>query len=135
MILTAAKELLHFLRPGAAYDNEPLLIVCFDEASMLTDQDHNRARTLFGELRRALRIIRLLPIFTIFVSTVGHLEQVSPLPQLAPSDRLGYMTLNPFPPIVCTPFDVLYPPTSRDKSWTLKEVASTYHMAHLGRAL
>ncbi|TFK79479.1 hypothetical protein K466DRAFT_592374 [Polyporus arcularius HHB13444] len=115
-----------------------LVIVSFDEAQMLDEVDTKTTDTtwtLFAEVRRCLRIIRELPIFALFLSTVGKLEQFSPPPQLGSSTRIVRTELRPFEPIVVTPLDVLAQRITGKKVWTLEEVASTYHMVHLGRPL
>ncbi|RDX39464.1 hypothetical protein OH76DRAFT_1297907, partial [Lentinus brumalis] len=114
-----------------------LVIVSFDEAQMLDEVDTKTTDitwTLFAEVRRCLRIIRELPIFALFLSTVGKLEQFSPPPQLDSSARIVQTVLRPFEPIVVTPLDVSAQRIT-GKVWTLEEVASTYHMVHLGRPL
>ncbi|KAJ3001938.1 hypothetical protein NUW54_g6123 [Trametes sanguinea] len=90
---------------------------------------------LFPDVRRALRLVRELPIFALFLSTVGKLEQFSPPPQLESSARLFRSQLVPYPPIVWTPFDVMAAHITDEKVWTLTEVASMYHIVHLGRPL
>ncbi|KAH9828946.1 uncharacterized protein C8Q71DRAFT_891689, partial [Rhodofomes roseus] len=135
-VKTSAEELIRFLDPWKkARPDEPLVILCFDEAHMLTmsvagEYDWTR----FSELRRVLRMIVGWPIFTLFLSTVGKLEQFVPLPQQETSGRLAIRELGLFAPIVLTPFDILAERISKS-NWTLQRVASTHHMAHLGRPL
>ncbi|KAJ2986783.1 hypothetical protein NUW54_g9633 [Trametes sanguinea] len=102
---------------------------------LLTRSGNTAEEALFPDVRRALGLIRNLPIFALFLSTVGKLEQFSPPPQLDSSERIFRSTLVPFPPIVWTPVDVLAARITNDKVWTLREVASTHHIAHLGRPL
>ncbi|RPD71010.1 hypothetical protein L226DRAFT_513675 [Lentinus tigrinus ALCF2SS1-7] len=138
-IMTAAEALadrvsLQYPQFGA-YPDKPLVVLCFDEAHMLTEhRDAMTTVTLFEVIRRALHIIRRLPFFTLFVSTVANVEHFPPTPPLHSSSRLR-RHLPPFEPIVWTPLDVLAQRMSRDSSFTLAQVASTYHMAHLGRPL
>ncbi|CDO68158.1 hypothetical protein BN946_scf184938.g10 [Trametes cinnabarina] len=108
----------------------------FDEAQLF-----NRGGTLdsqaalFPDVRRALCPIRRLPMFTLFLSFMGKLEQLSPPTQLESSDRILRLELVPLEPIVWTPFAVFARRITKDKVWTLTEVASTNHIAHLGRPL
>lgn len=134
----AATGLVQCLSPDE--DNRPegpLVILCFDEAQKLTEPIRNTYWTRFFELARALRIIVEYPIFTLFLSTVGKVDQFSPLPELGPSSRIAPRQYDMFPPIVTTPYDILSDkfPLKPSSAWTLKRVASTYHMAHLGRPL
>ncbi|RPD56220.1 hypothetical protein L227DRAFT_656305 [Lentinus tigrinus ALCF2SS1-6] len=138
-IMTAAEALtdrvsLQYPQFGA-YPDKPLVVLCFDEGHMLTEQrDAMTTGTLFEVIRRALHIIRRLPIFALFVSTVANVEHFPPIQPLHISNRLR-RHLPPFEPIVWTPLDVLAQRISRDSSFTLAQVASTYRMAHLGRPL
>ncbi|KAI9070181.1 hypothetical protein FKP32DRAFT_1670559 [Trametes sanguinea] len=112
------------------------VILYFDEAQLLTTRGTGKSGiALFPDVRRALRLVRELPIFALFLSTVGKLEQFSPPPQLESSARLFRSQLVPYPPIVWTPFDVMAARITNEKVWTLTEVASTYHIVHLGRPL
>ncbi|KAL7278890.1 hypothetical protein ACG7TL_006721 [Trametes sanguinea] len=116
----------------------PLLntVLCFDEAQLLTRGGTlDSQATLFPDVRRALRLVRTYPILALFLSTAGNLEQFSPPSQLESSDRIVRLELVPLEPIVWTPFDVFARRITKDKVWTLTEVASTNHIAHLGRPL
>ena len=121
------------------HENPDLLVIlCFDEAQLLTTRDDSGPLdrlTLFAQVRRALHIIRTLPVFALFLSTECKLEEFSTSPQMDSSARIVHDNLTPFAPIVWTPLDVLAQRITKDKVWTLREVASTYHMAHLGRPL
>ncbi|KAI9057967.1 hypothetical protein FKP32DRAFT_1289000, partial [Trametes sanguinea] len=111
-------------------------VLYFDEAQLLTRSGTlDSQATLFPDVRRALRLVRTHPIFALFLSTVGKLEQFSPPSQLESSDRIVRLELVPLEPIVWTPFDVFARRITKDKVWTLAEVASTDHIAHLGRPL
>ncbi|KAI0370060.1 hypothetical protein BV20DRAFT_315504 [Pilatotrama ljubarskyi] len=139
-LMTAAEALTSYLStiPINPPPEQPRIldiILYFDEAQRLTTSDASESGTLFPHVRRALRIIQDLPIFAVFLSTVGKLEQFSPPAQLDSSDRVVRLQLLPFRPIVWTPLDVLAQRITNDKVWTLREVASTYHIVHLGRPL
>ncbi len=121
---------------------EPLVILCFDEAHELTTSETDRGIyiwTRFEELRRACSIFVGLPIFTLFVSTVGkvELEPFAPLLGQSSSSRLAPWVYPTHAPIVAMPLDVLAErfPLSSEDPWTLRRAASTHHMAHLGRPL
>ncbi|RDX41439.1 hypothetical protein OH76DRAFT_1561574 [Lentinus brumalis] len=133
----AAKAFLEVLYPeGNTYQvKKPCVILCFDEARSLTTIEQD-GWSRFEELRRALRIIVELPIFSLFLSTKGKLEQFAPLPKKSGS-RIASGNLSMYAPIVATPLDVLADtfPIYSKRPWTLMRAASTYHMAHLGRPL
>ncbi|RPD57234.1 hypothetical protein L226DRAFT_435711, partial [Lentinus tigrinus ALCF2SS1-7] len=139
----AAKALTDYLKsalPPKTVDkhSKPLVIVCFDEAQLLTDSSFFREVTPFPVVRRVLRIFRVLPIFALFLSTVAQLEQFPPPPPFDSSARVVRTVLRPFEPIVWTPLDVFaqrFTKTKAGKAWTLAEVASTHHIVHLGRPL
>ncbi|KAI0737715.1 hypothetical protein C8Q80DRAFT_1052075, partial [Daedaleopsis nitida] len=129
-----AKDLVDLLSlDDSVKSNTPLVVVCFDEAHMLTTM---RAGTsLFFELQRVLCTIRHLSIFTLFLSTTGSLEQCSPLSYADTSERVEKMDLKVLPPICLTPLDVLAEKFNPRGNWRLQKVASTRHMVHLGRPL
>lgn len=137
-VYDAAKALLELLYPGGNVHKvkKPFVILCFDEAHSLTTIEQD-GWSRFEELRRALRIIVELPVFSLFLSTKGKLEQFAPLPKKTGSNRIASGNLAMYAPIVATPLDVLADrfPIYSKKPWTLMRAASTYHMAHLGRPL
>ena len=134
----AARALTSYLSelfPSREETSYPRIILCFDEAQLLTERVSTTGATLFSEVRRTLGLIRMLPIFAFFLSTVGKLEQFSPPPRLHSSARVVRLQLTPFEPIVWTPLDVFAQRLTKNKVWMLREVASTYHIVHLGRPL
>ncbi|KAI0691580.1 hypothetical protein C8Q76DRAFT_685638 [Earliella scabrosa] len=144
IVIDAAMEMLRCLAPpNAALDSlsEPLVVVCFDEAHMLTvsplkiDTGGLREPTLFGEFRRSFRLTRPLPIFFLFLSTVGSIEQFYPLPQYEVSSRLSRMDLNTFPPISYVQLHSLSHRFKPQEHWELSKVASTAFMTQCSRPL
>lgn len=136
----AAEALLRLLNPKGWWPaDKPLVVLCFDESHLLPTVIGGGAEgawSRFSVLRRALSTIVELPIFTLFLSTMGNLEQLAPPPPKKASSRLMGRTLATFPPICLTRLDHFAPFLKKlDKSWTLNRVASTYHIAHLGRPL
>ncbi|KAI0806787.1 hypothetical protein C8Q74DRAFT_1362378 [Fomes fomentarius] len=140
----AANALLQLLDPRLAsfpLSDKPLVVLCFDESHLLHTTPYGPHNwTPFTVLRRVLHTIVNLPIFTLFVSTMGKLEQFSPLSLVpkAPSSRLmGQPELETYRPFCLTSFDQFAPSMTKvlDIPWTLNQVASTYHIAHLGRPL
>ncbi|KAI9066890.1 hypothetical protein FKP32DRAFT_324631 [Trametes sanguinea] len=140
-VRAAAEALTSYLatvqqQSSATNDGFPNVILCFDEAQLLTGGARRHSgMSLFSDVRHALRLVSQLPIFALFLSTVGKLEQFSPPPPLKGSARVFQRQLVPYPPITWAPIDALAARITNNKVWTLTEVASTYHIAHLGRPL
>ncbi|KAJ7498537.1 hypothetical protein FB451DRAFT_1982 [Mycena latifolia] len=135
-VLTVATELIDLLirlNPQGVFNSDPLLVITFDEANPLTEAVKGESWTRFSELRRVLRQIRNLPIFTLFLSTGGNFHQFSPPRENDPSNRLQRDKFELFPPITEVPFDQFS--QILPSSIPMDRVASTFQMAHLGRAL
>ncbi|KAF8875860.1 hypothetical protein CPB84DRAFT_1796248 [Gymnopilus junonius] len=135
MVRSIAQEIVDVLDPTRCCRTEPLMVICWDDANFLNDQIPNVPWTLFSGLRRALRTIRDFPFFSIFVTTAYNLEFVPPPPAYGPSSRISFLVLDPYAPITEVGFDEFASKVDSKGSWTLAQVASTYHMAHLGRPL
>ncbi|KAF8892397.1 hypothetical protein CPB85DRAFT_245436 [Mucidula mucida] len=127
-VVSAAEALCRFLGPDKK--SNPTILLCFDEAHELTASTLSR----FSELRRALQLIRHLPIWTIFLSTAGKFHLFTPELHMESSSRIASKSLHTYPVITETGFDEFAEPVASG-SKTLSRIASTYHMAHLGRAL
>ncbi|KAI0773477.1 hypothetical protein C8Q74DRAFT_1217582 [Fomes fomentarius] len=138
MIMSAADALLKFLDPTSGETREgPLVLLCFDGAFKLSDAD-SRIWTRFSALTRALHVVVNQPVFSIFLSTMGDARTLSQ-PELSASSRTATTLQSQseqckVPPILFTTFDVFSRKLSGNK-WTLRQVASTSHIAHLGRPL
>ena len=112
------------------------MVICWDESHSLTDIVINgESWTCFSELRRSLRKIRRLPIFSVFLSTAGKFHPFSPDVQFEPSNRIATLNLELFSPITEVGFDEFAIKVNSTSGLSLAEVASTYRMAHFGRAL
>jgi hypothetical protein len=135
VIQAAATEVVKILDPDNNCPDEPLVIICWDESHSLTDHINGESWTCFSELRRALRKIRGLPIFSVFLSTAGKFHLFSPEIQFESSNRITIHALNRFSPITEVGFDQFAAKVSPNGESTLTQVSSTDHMAHLGRAL
>jgi hypothetical protein len=134
VIVAAATEVVNILDPDKKCADEPLVIICWDESHSLNDQINGQAWTRLSELRRALRKIRDLPIFSVFLSTAGKFD-LFPDIQFESSNRITSHTLHRFSPITEVGFDEFAAKVSPNGESLLTQVASTDHMAHLGRAL
>lgn len=133
---TAAKRLRSFLDPKGLCGADLLLLINFDEAHSLTDQIRvGCSWTRFSVLRRALRALNDVPFFTIFLSTAGQFHNFNLHREDEVSQRMQDGTLTAFQPITAVGFDQFAERVAIDGTWNLARLASTYHMAHLGRAL
>ncbi|KAI0308934.1 hypothetical protein OF83DRAFT_138866 [Amylostereum chailletii] len=144
-VMRAAETLHKFLDPlGVCNErgsNKHLLaVISIDEAHELTNRvggsGKGDTRTLLSQLRYPLPIIKKLPFFTVFLSTSGEVHLFSPDPAYNPSDRIRRNKFNQFDPITETGFDEFADKVDvHSGKWTLSRVASTHHIAHLGRSL
>lgn len=133
---TAGRALRDFLDPHGLLAEEPLLVICFDEAHSLTEPvKANQAWTYFSELCGVIREVNTFPFFSAFLSTGGNFRQSSPDHVHDPSNRIQVLTRNAFAPITEIAFDEFAIPVSADGTWTLEALASTEYIAHLGRVL
>jgi len=112
----------------------PVIILAFDEAHVLIDQEWKDLPLMWSalsELRRSLRFLNEHPLFSVFLSTTGKIAQITPTKQngsLAPS-------LIPIIPFSDLGFDHLAQKIAVDGSCSLEDVASDAHMVTLGRPL
>jgi hypothetical protein len=87
-------------------------------------------------LRRALRLIHSLPIFSFFLSTTGKISQFTPFRSVDPSARLSDGELYLIPPYTAVGFDqVMKGHEVQDTSHTIQDVTDLGFMARLGRPL
>ena len=142
-VVKAAKRFEDTLRNYVNHDvNVPLpdgcfVTLAFDECHHLASPQAGRSWSALSELRHALRLIILYPVFTIFLSTSGKLRFLSPDLSMHPSSRLSHRQLSLLPPLYQCPFDLVSKEHkfSTEPIWNLVHVASTEHIAHLGRPL
>jgi hypothetical protein len=131
----AGAALSLFLDPSGNCRSSPLFIMCFDDSHMLTNPILGQPWTLFSELRHGLRLLVGQPFFSIFLSSAVKFHPFTPEPQYGPSNRIAMLKYDFFPPITETGFDEFADQVAADGTWSLERLASTRHMAHLGRAL
>ena len=115
----------------------PTLLLTFDEAHAIAKMNTTNGIqwSQFSALRRALRAIRLFPVWSLFLSTTGKLEQFAPAPVLDDSNRIVEGR-----PIILTPFsalgfDLLAEVLSSQESYALSYVSSLTYKLSLGRPL
>ena len=110
-------------------------MLVFDEAHPLHAQVEDSNDTYYTVLRRALRGLRELPFFTLFMSTAGRFRQFAPFRDEDPSMRIQRRHKEFYPPITIVPFDTFAKKVAFGSTWTLSKIASTDQIVHLGRAL
>ena len=113
----------------------PLVVLAFDEAHILTDEPSAQDDwNLFSELRRILRQINDLAIFSVFLSTAGRFDKFSPDIHWDPSARARDPEHRPLSPITEISFDDIAYPALKD-TVTMNRVVEIDWISHLGRPL
>jgi hypothetical protein len=112
----------------------PLVVLAFDEADALTDNPPNQDWNLFSELRRVLRQTNELPIFSLFLSTAGRFDKLSPVIRSDPSARAREPDNRPLDPISEISFDDIAYPALKG-TITINKVVAIDWISHLGRPL
>jgi hypothetical protein len=141
-VRNAGKALCEYIDPQGLLDSatgrQPLVILCFDEAHLLADlPQHPPSQhldwTLFSELRRVLREVVDMPMFSLFLSTAGRPNFFSSEMQSDPSrvTHLDRYTLHPISEISFD--DLAYP--AQECSVTLDRVVELDWISHIGRPL
>jgi hypothetical protein len=136
----AGKMLCDFIDPHRFLDSDkgprrPLVVLAFDEADALTDNPpDNKWWNLFSELRRVLRRINELQIFSLFLSTAGRFDQFSPDTRSDPSARVREPDYRPLDPISEISFDDLAYPALKG-TITMDTVVKIDWISHLGHPL
>ena len=139
-VLEAATSLCDFIDEHKLLDSargprQPLVVLAFDEAHILTDNPPGQTEwNLYSELRRILRQIDDLPIFSLFVSTAGRFDKFSPVIHCDPSARAGEPDNRPLDPISEISFDdIAYP--ALEGTVTIDNVVEIGRLSHFGRPL
>ncbi len=125
----------HRLLDSAAGPQRPLVVLAFDEAHTLTDNPpEQKGWNLYSELRRILRQINHLPIFSLFLSTAGRFDKFSPVIHSDPSARVREPDNRPLDPISEISFDdIAY--QALKGTVTMDDVVEIDWLSHLGRPL
>jgi hypothetical protein len=141
-VAEAGKALCRFIDKHHLLDpkkgpRRPLVILAFDEADALTDNPPNNDWNLFSELRRFLRQIIDLPIFSLFLSTAGRFDKFSPV--IRYNHSVGSVQVRepdnrPLDPISEISFDDIAYPASKG-TITIHKVVAIDWISHLGRPL
>jgi len=125
----------HDLLDSPSGPRRPLVVLAFDEAHTLTDNPPGKADwNLYSELRRILRQINHLPIFSLFLSTAGRFDKFSPDIHSDPSARARELDNRPLDPISEISFDDIARPALKG-TITIDRVVEIDWLSHLGRPL
>jgi hypothetical protein len=125
----------HKLLDSAGGPRRPLVVLAFDEAHTLTDNPpEQKGWNLYSELRRILRQIDHLPIFSLFLSTAGRFDKFSPVIHSDPSTRAREPDIRSLDPISEISFDDIAYPASKG-TITMNDVVEIGRLSHLGRPL
>ncbi|KIM51726.1 hypothetical protein SCLCIDRAFT_1224182 [Scleroderma citrinum Foug A] len=135
----AGERLCRLIDPQHVLDSptgprRPLVVISFDESHILTDNPRDERWTLFSELRRVLRGMVDLPVFSLFLSTAGRFHRFTPEKRLDPSGRIANSILCVLHPISEISFDDIAFPASED-TVMLDRVVEMDWISHLGRPL
>ncbi|KAH7909760.1 hypothetical protein BJ138DRAFT_1154518 [Hygrophoropsis aurantiaca] len=115
----------------------PTVILAFDEAHTLTLDQSTGHWSNFTEMRRALRVLKDLPIFSLFLSTTGKISQFVPPRNVDLSSvRIHNYLFTLITPFVALGFDQLVTKlTFSDKAGIFDEFTSNKCIAYFGRPL
>jgi hypothetical protein len=136
-----ALDLIEFLSPGLEgverRTHPPLVILAFDEAHVLSAKKHQSNTgyfSKFSELQCALRALNKLPIFSVFLSTNGSIQNITLWAGLDSSCRVQKSELVLLPPFTELGFDQMVGQIS-DGALTIEDVSATSFMVRFGRPL
>ena len=121
----------------AVYATSIRVYITFDEAHPLTVPfTKTSAESDFSQLRRALNLLRKLPLFTFFLSTAGTISQFIPSRSYDASERMIKGTLSTPTPFIHLGFDQLMGSRKVLEVFThLDHVTSLECIAHMGRPM
>jgi hypothetical protein len=124
-----------YLLDSAGGPRRPLIVLAFDEPDVLIDSPSGQAGwNLYMELRRILRQINHQSIFSLFLSTAGHFDQLSPDIHSDPSARARDPNNRPLDPISEISFDDIAYPALKG-TIAIDRAVEIDWLSHLGRPL
>ena len=118
-------------RHQALPNQEPLVILAFDEARTLAKLRNNQTWSHFSELRRALRALADQPLFSLFLTTTGNVNTLVPSSGQDLSRRVQSEDLYTSRPFAEVGFDHF---AFKDQ-FDLRKVTEDEHISHFGRPL
>ena len=120
--------------PKSRASEHPLVVLAFDEVHTLTKPEDNGSWSRFGEMRRAIRGLRTLSLFTLFLSTSVTLFGTIPTPVPDVSARM-LIESDDILPFCELGFDMFAKHLDFGKPVTLSHVTSEEHLTSYGRPL
>jgi len=112
----------------------PLAVLAFDEVHTLTELRDNASWSCFIEMRRAIRGLHKLPLFTLFLSTSGTLFGITPSPGRDLSTRM-FLEGEVMTPFCELGFDMFANRLDFNNPVKLSQVTSDEHLISYGRPL
>jgi hypothetical protein len=121
---------------GKRSDKYPLIILAFDEAHTLINREEtdNTTWSNFSVLRHVLRALCHLPLFALFLSTMGKISQFTS-PVQDTSKRIANQDLTLIKPFTDLGFDMLAKQVDLGGRWNLELVTADAHIVYMGRPL
>ena len=133
--------MVYFLEPSTVNQKLdallPVIILAFDEAHQLTEVQGSAEKpwSRFGELRRNIRTLKSLPIFSLFISTVNKISDFT-APKHDMSTRIVNETLPLLPPFTELGLDQLLKASPiKENEIRMEEAATESFMCRFGRPL
>jgi hypothetical protein len=127
------------LRPKlrTVLEDEPLVILEFDEAhTMITRPTDPKAEwSNFSQLRRALRALKSVSLFSLFLSTTGKMNQFVPSATQDRSTRIMMRELYLFQPFTDLGFDQFAKKIVLDGGLTIHQITHDDYVARFGRPM
>ena len=123
------------LHPKSRASEHPLVILAFDEVHTLTKPEDNGSWSRFGEMRRAIRGLRTLSLFTLFLSTSVTLFGTTPTTQGRDVSARMLLERDDILPFCELGFDMFAKRLDFGKPVTLSRVTSEEHLTSYGRPL
>ena len=129
--IASCRELTDLLTSKESNLNTPVVILAFDEAHSLTENQGSWSH--FSVMRHVLRSLSDTRVFSLFLSTTGKISQFASREDSSARIIHGSLTLvHPFTELG---FDTFATKVSLDGSWDLERVTDNSHIVELGRPL
>jgi hypothetical protein len=112
--------------------------LAFDEAHILTTVQNSEQDyfSKFSELRRAIRALKELPIFSLFLSTAGKIQDLTPTADSDLSRRIQDFELQLLEPYTELGFDQMMKDSRLlDGTISIQDASTARFMSRFGRPL
>jgi hypothetical protein len=141
----AGEELIRCIKPGLPdglhmlKDEDLQVVLAIDEAHVLNDPPfvvgESPAPTRFSQFRHALRALRRLPIFSVFLSTAGKIQDFIPPRKNDPSNRIDGRRLHVPSPFTELGFDQMLGDFGDISNYVVDDFSRVGFMVKFGRPL